>query len=201
MSLDWNLIEPIAGWLTKGEGQMLYDAALAVTPGRIVELGSYCGRSTACLAMGVRDSGEAEFAVVTIDTHKGSPEHQKGKKYFRRETYRNASVNTLPLLMANLQMLGIEEYVDVLVGDSVLAAHYDRKDVHPSLLFIDAQHTESAVRQDVSAWLPKVVKGGIVMFHDYGAWPGVTKVVDEMIEFGELAKMDQEGSLIACRKL
>ena len=34
------------------------------------------------------------------------------------------------------------------------------------LLFIDADHTYDAVRQDWSDWVPKVRKGGIVALHD-----------------------------------
>ena len=36
------------------------------------------------------------------------------------------------------------------------------------LLFIDGDHSYEAVRLDAALWLPKLVEGGIVMFHDVG---------------------------------
>ena len=48
------------------------------------------------------------------------------------------------------------------------------------LVFIDADHSEEGVRNDLHAWLPKVRPGGILSGHDYAArhHPGVKKAVD-----------------------
>lgn len=35
------------------------------------------------------------------------------------------------------------------------------------LIYIDADHREPAIRADLSAWVPKVKKGGFVAGHDY----------------------------------
>jgi predicted O-methyltransferase YrrM len=53
-------------------------------------------------------------------------------------------------------------------------------------LFLDGDHSESAVRQDWNDWHRFVVPGGVVVFHDArifpGGWPqpdwGTVKVVD-----------------------
>lgn len=57
------------------------------------------------------------------------------------------------------------------------------------LVYIDAEHTYEAVRDDISAWLPKVRPGGWIGGHDYmhpmdvrGLW-GVARAVDE--RFGD----------------
>jgi hypothetical protein len=49
------------------------------------------------------------------------------------------------------------------------------------LVFIDADHSEAAVRADIRAWLPKVRQDGIIAGHDYGSrnHPGVKIAVDE----------------------
>ncbi len=49
------------------------------------------------------------------------------------------------------------------------------------LLFIDADHSEQAVREDIAAWRPKVRRGGVIAGHDYGSrnHPGVKVAVDE----------------------
>lgn len=52
--------------------------------------------------------------------------------------------------------------------------------------FIDAAHDYESVKSDIIAWLPKVKKGGWMIFHDYGLFEGVTKAVDEMFDVVEL---------------
>jgi len=49
------------------------------------------------------------------------------------------------------------------------------------LVFIDADHSEAAVREDIRAWLPKVRQDGVIAGHDYGSrnHPGVKIAVDE----------------------
>lgn len=44
-------------------------------------------------------------------------------------------------------------------------------------VFIDAEHTNSAVREDLGAWLPKIRPGGVLCGHDY-AIAAVRSAVD-----------------------
>jgi len=72
-------------------------------------------------------------------------------------------------------------------GDSTKVHVQFNKLVH--LLFIDGDHHYETIKQDISGWTPKVVPGGIVVFHDYAPtelnlrqFPhiaGVRKAVDE----------------------
>lgn len=52
-------------------------------------------------------------------------------------------------------------------------------------VFIDADHSYNAVKEDLAAWVPKVRKGGIVSGHDYYESPtrnvGVIQAVDEYV--------------------
>ena len=47
-------------------------------------------------------------------------------------------------------------------------------------VYIDADHSESAVREDIRAWLPKVKLGGIICGHDFHNHCGVIKPVVEV---------------------
>lgn len=51
-------------------------------------------------------------------------------------------------------------------------------------VFIDAEHTYEGVKEDVTAWLPKVKKGGWIGGHDYdnGRFVGVKRAVDELFQ-------------------
>lgn len=57
------------------------------------------------------------------------------------------------------------------------------KDEELDFVFIDAEHTYSAVKKDIAAWLPKVKSGGWIGGRDYGKqFKGVTKAVDEFFK-------------------
>ncbi len=50
-----------------------------------------------------------------------------------------------------------------------------------AFLLIDGDHTSPAIEQDIEAWTPKVMAGGVVVFHDYGRHKNdchVTQAVD-----------------------
>ena len=79
------------------------------------------------------------------------------------------------------------------------------------LLFHDGGHTYDVVKADISGWVPKVVVGGIVVFHDYNPsrhnrkkrpWVlGVAKAVGEWFAKGGWEKLAAPGSLGAFRRL
>lgn len=47
------------------------------------------------------------------------------------------------------------------------------------MVFIDADHSYESVAKDISAWLPKIRKGGIISGHDYDNPCGVKQAVSE----------------------
>jgi predicted O-methyltransferase YrrM len=48
-------------------------------------------------------------------------------------------------------------------------------------VYIDADHTHKAVKEDIAAWLPKIKRGGMIGGHDYcfASYPGVIDAVLE----------------------
>ena len=61
------------------EGLALYDAAARYAGrGPVLEVGSYCGKSTIYLAAAAREAGQL---VITVDHHRGSEENQPGWEY------------------------------------------------------------------------------------------------------------------------
>lgn len=59
---------------------------------------------------------------------------------------------------------------------------WDRGEV--DMVFVDASHSYEACKADALAWLPHIIDGGIIAFHDY--WDryyyGVIEAVDEVME-------------------
>ncbi len=65
----WAAVDGVGGWMTEGQGRVLFEVAATCRPGgRIVEIGSYQGRSTIVLALAA--PGDAE--IVAIDPHAGN---------------------------------------------------------------------------------------------------------------------------------
>lgn len=47
-------------------------------------------------------------------------------------------------------------------------------------VFIDADHAHESVKKDIKAWLPKIVKGGVLCGHDDNL-KGVVNALDELV--------------------
>ncbi|MBI3462517.1 MAG: class I SAM-dependent methyltransferase [Planctomycetes bacterium] len=166
----------IQGWLDDVEGYaLLLLAAEGPGVGAIVEIGSYMGRSTAFLAAGAKRAGRER--VTAVDHFKGSPEHQAGKSVESKVLL--AEGTTLHRFQKNMVRMGLEDYVNTIVGTSEEAVRNWTDPVR--LLFIDADHSYAASKGDFELWSPFVVPQGVVCFHDINHWPGVTQFYRELM--------------------
>lgn len=152
------------GFMPAAEGQALFDAAAGYARcGPVLEIGSYCGKSTIYLAAAARAAGQL---VVTVDHHRGSVEHQPGWEYHDPGLVdpRAGRLDTLPTLRATLAAAGLEDHVVVVVGRSADVAGLWRTPL--GLVFIDGGHTEQAATTDYQGWAPWVAPGGVLAIHD-----------------------------------
>jgi len=179
------LAASIEGWLSDAQGCALFQAAAATTgKGLIVEIGSWKGRSTVWLAAGAR---LAAARVYAVDPHVGSRE--------------DPDATTLAAFRANLALVGLADAVEPLVMTSAEAARM--LDAPIELLFIDGDHSYEAVRLDAELWLPKLVEGGSVMFHDVGTtgYSGPRRVFRRSICWNaEFTGIRRIGSMVAARR-
>lgn len=143
--------------------------------GKIVEVGSWKGRSTAFLLVEAYNKSP-RIEIYAVDTWAGSPEQQSDPHVISGTLYDEFLANVkpvsrqlVPLRMTSLK--GANFFPDQAV-DSV---------------FIDASHDYENVKADILAWLPKVRSGGILAGHDYDFnWPEVEKAVQETLPQIEL---------------
>jgi predicted O-methyltransferase YrrM len=151
------LIADVPGWLTDEEGEALYELARACRgDGVIVEIGSWKGKSTVCLGLGSQDG--ARVPVYAVDPH---------------ADYRFGDFKT------NVERAGIADLVRPIASLSQTAA--DGFDESIELLFVDGSHEYDLVLEDFEKWVPKVVDGGWVAFHDTTWTDGPRKVVGQAI--------------------
>ena len=152
------------GFMPEAEGLALFDAATAYAArGPVLEIGSYCGKSTIYLAAAARAAGQV---VVTVDHHRGSEEHQPGWEYHDPGLVDPVTgrLDTLPSLRATLAAAGLEDHVVVVVGRSADVARLWGTPL--GLVFIDGGHTDAAAVADYEGWAPWVAPGGALAIHD-----------------------------------
>lgn len=59
---------------------------------------------------------------------------------------------------------------------------YAFEDNSIDVLYIDGGHSYESLKEDITLWLPKIKKDGIIAGHDWNVgWPGVTKAVRELL--------------------
>jgi hypothetical protein len=171
-------IDTIPGWLTAHEGHFLTKAAMSVKSKAavIVEIGSYCGKSTLSLAA----AGEEVYAV---DPHKGNVSGGKMKPTYR-------------IFLKNIRKAKLQHSVHPIVKTSRLASRGWTKPV--KMLFIDGLHDVLHAKEDYTLWSRFVVDGGMIAMHDaFCAWEGAGSVAIQNIvkndQFGEIGVV---GSII-----
>ncbi|MFP3991091.1 class I SAM-dependent methyltransferase [Streptomyces sp. E11-3] len=157
--------EGAKGFMPVGEGLALH--AAAVEAGRLglplLEVGTYCGRSTILLADAAREAGTT---AVTVDHHRGSEEQQPGWEY-HDPTVVDPEVglmDTLPTFRRTLHRAGLEEHVVAVVGRSPQVAKVWGGPL--GLVFIDGGHTDEHATGDYEGWAPHLADGGLLVIHD-----------------------------------
>lgn len=162
--------EHIQGWLSPTEAFILYSMSLENkdSSGKILEIGSFLGKSSYWLAKGTKERNGHK--ITCVDTFRGSEEHQDLLK----------GQSTFTLFKENLIKAQVFDYV-IPIKRSSEEAFVSFKD-KISLLFIDGSHTYDDVKKDLLNWEQCLSAGGVVILHDSnGQWEGPTRVANELI--------------------
>ncbi|MBN7799043.1 class I SAM-dependent methyltransferase [Parahaliea mediterranea] len=157
-------IDRIKGFLAEDEAGALYRHARASCPlGPLLEVGSYCGKSTIYLGLACRDQGGTVYA---LDHHRGSEEHQAGEMFHDPELYDNSEglVDTLREFRRNIRAARLEDTVVPVVSSSAVAARHWRTPL--AMVFIDGGHSLDAALTDYRCWSAHLLRGGILAVHD-----------------------------------
>lgn len=156
--------EQAPGFMPPDEGLALHAAALtAASLGPLLEVGTYCGKSTLYLAAAARQHGTV---VITVDHHHGSEEHQPGWAYHDPKLVDPATgrIDTLRTFRRVLHGADVEDHVVAVVGRSAVVAALWSTPL--ALVFIDGSHTDEAAEQDYNGWAHHVLRGGLLVIHD-----------------------------------
>ena len=157
-------IDQIKGFLAQDEAEALYaQASLASALGPVLEIGSYCGKSTIYLGLACRAEHSTVFA---LDHHRGSEEHQQGEFFHDPELFDSGEgvVDTFKEFRRNITRAGLNDVVVPVVAGSEAAARHWQTPL--GMVFIDGGHSLEAALTDYRCWMPHLMRGGILAIHD-----------------------------------
>jgi predicted O-methyltransferase YrrM len=163
----WSAVSNVEGWMTQGQARELYEAAAnCPADGRIVEIGSFRGRSTIVLAMAAPTGTE----IVAIDPHAGN---DRGPQEL--DGYEVAAGDDHALFESNLVAAGVRDRVTHVREFSDRA--HQRVDGGIDVLYIDGAHRYGPALADIKDWGARVKPGGSLLIHDSFSSIGVTGAI------------------------
>jgi len=184
-------VRTVDGWLTDPQARRLWDAAGRVpAAGRIVEIGSFRGRSTIVLAMAARDDAE----IVAIDPHAGN---DRGPQEIHG--YEDAASEDFEVFHRNLSESGVDNRVRHVRRFSA-DAHGEVAGLI-DMLYIDGAHRYRPARDDIVRWGARVREDGRLFVHDGFSSVGVTMALLTSVAVGhQFDYVGRAGSLVEYRR-
>lgn len=206
-------LRALGGWLRTDEGMTLfYFAYRPACGGRVVEIGTFLGKSTAWMAAALKLAGACD-RVVTIDPHRRIEAireiycteslQEQCRRLGKATGLAPQDITTYELFLDNLAALELSSFIEPIRAPSQSAAESWTQPIR--LLFIDGSHTYEDTRADLGAWEPWVNRGGIICLHDTkrdGPWQGVLRAMREhLMTDGRFRQLLYTGNLTVFEKL
>lgn len=171
-----SIVEPrkTSGDVNLAELAVLASAAAAVAGGdEIIEIGTFDGRTALNFAV----NAPAHVRIVTLDLPPDRPPRfalAPGEDAFvNKERSGRHFADPRP------EFAAAAGRITQLYGDSATfdwSAHLGRA----GLVFVDGSHAYDYVIADTGTALRLVANKGMVIWHDYGVWEGVTRALEEI---------------------
>lgn len=147
----------IEGWLTEKEATTLYKYARKKRNGITIEIGSWKGKSTYCIARGILNG-----KIYSIDPFNGDGDTASTTTY--TEKIRKTKKTLLEIYISNLRKYHQLHKVNICKGYS---SEWLSLFTHADLLFIDGDHSIPGCRYDYQNYTRLLSKGGYLLLHDY----------------------------------
>jgi predicted O-methyltransferase YrrM len=157
-------IESVKGFLDADEGEALYRYGYAAAElGPVLEVGSYCGKSTLYLGTACQ---MMHVSLYAVDHHRGSEEHQPGEEYHDTALFDSASglMDSFWEFRHNMRRANLDDTVVPIVSTSAVAASSWKTPL--GMVFIDGGHSQQAAQADYQSWVHHIVSGGVLAIHD-----------------------------------
>ena len=170
------IVEPQknSGDVSLGELAVLASAAAALRAGdEIIEIGTFDGRTTLNLAI----NAPAQYRVFTLDLPPdAAPKFDLAPG---ERAYVEKPRSGRRFLQAPPEWAAAAGRITQLIGDSATydwSPHAGRA----GLVFVDGSHAYDYVSADSETAFRLLADKGMVIWHDYGVWEGVTRALEEI---------------------
>jgi len=140
----WDTLHHLDGWLTRDEAEFLYNNAY----GTVIEIGSWRGKSTVLLGCAPKVD-----KVYSIDPH----------DYDHRDAWKNE--DTWTDIQKNITFANRDI---ILLRGSSFDPEIFKQTESAQTVFIDSNHKDYDIRMNISMYLERLQKGGLLACHDLG---------------------------------
>jgi predicted O-methyltransferase YrrM len=181
-----------SGAVNPGDRRALYYLARSLRLSSILEVGTHVGASTSMLALALREmhpASRAQPRLVTVDiSDVNDPEHG---------AWQRIGCSRSPADV--IRTIGCQGLVKFVTSPSI--PYLRNCQEHFDLIFLDGDHSASAVYQEIPAALKLLNPGGLILLHDYfpdlqPLWPDGAVVPGPDLA---IARLRREGASIAAR--
>lgn len=178
----------VQGILLKDQDVELARLACSVPhSGLIVEIGAFKGLSTCLLGM----ASDPSVRVVTIDPFEKAINSVFTKREGPYADKWEENVNKFRGLRGRIELIKDYSYNIGPAWNKLI-----------DLLFIDGDHTEKGVTQDVQYFGPWLNANGLLVMHDYECgFTGIDKVWDRLIEEQKVEQLGMKTTLVWGKKI
>jgi len=169
-------LNEIEGWMSEQQGAYLFNELMNLNiPGDVVEIGSFKGKSTVCLAHALKANKNNNGKLFAIDPHTG------GIAYVEKHPEAIENLNSLQDFLFNITKYHVHDVVVPLVCRSSDAITFWRRG-KIKFVYVDGWHSYEAAYNDIIRWGALVQTGGIIAVDDY-SWDEVKKAVEDAAKF------------------
>jgi predicted O-methyltransferase YrrM len=147
----------IPGWFNYSE---TYDMIVDKIPenGKIVEIGSFMGRSTHYLATSLMNANKEQVKIYAIDTFEGSSEHISLK--IPRD-FSSIFKENLKFFIGREMVIPVQGRSD----DPEILNKFKDEDI--DYIMVDGAHEHEPVLYDIENWWPKLKPDGVMFGDDF----------------------------------
>ena len=146
----------IDGWLTENEALgLFYYSSLLPPHSVVVEIGTWKGKSTYCIAKGLKSGN-----IFSIDPFDASGEEESAVIYNERK----GTSSLLDQFESRMKQLGVFEKITPMKG---LSTQFVGKFQSIDFLFIDGDHSIEGCDFDFTNFANFLKVGGFIAFHDF----------------------------------
>ena len=197
---DASSVEPdLQGW---GSDHPIFERLIqSLRPNRVLEVGSWKGRSAINMATHLRKAGLAA-EMICVDTWLGSPEHwlRAAPGYHESLKLRNGYPTVYNTFLANVVRAGLTDIITPYASTSESAFHvFRQKNYTFDLIYLDAAHEFDAVTRDLLGCWSVLRDPGVILGDDYGLWGTVTQAVDQFARDMGLTLTVESEKYVLCK--